>query len=249
MDHASHSSRSDAASCDPFATTRWSVVVAARGSGDESAAALEDLCQAYWYPIYAYIRRRSRDIHEAQDLTQAFFGQILEQRTIAAADQQRGRFRAFLLTACRRFLINESERTGAAKRGGGRRVLSLDFELGESRYGTQAVDTENPERIYEQQWALTLLGRVLERLQHEMTSKGKSDQFDVLKVFLSGTPRDGSLAAAAGQLGMSEGAAKVAAHRMRQRYRELLRGEIAATLADPSETEDEIRSLFAVLGG
>ncbi|MFG0333862.1 MAG: RNA polymerase sigma factor [Maioricimonas sp. JB049] len=248
MDHLSHSSRSDADQGDPFATTRWSLVVAARGSGDESTAALEDLCQAYWYPIYAYIRRRSRDVHEAQDLTQTFFGHVLEKGTIAAANQQRGRFRAFLLTACRRFLINEAERAGAAKRGGGCRTLSLDFELGESRYGTQAIDTDSPERLYEQQWALTLLGRVIERLRQEMSAKGKADQFEVLKTFLAGTPRDGRLAAAANRLGMSEGAVKVAAHRMRQQYRELLRSEIAGTLADPTETEDEIRSLFAILG-
>ncbi|MEW4527398.1 sigma-70 family RNA polymerase sigma factor [Maioricimonas sp. JC845] len=249
MDHSPHSVTDSPVADDPFATTRWSLVVAARGTGDASAAALEDLCRAYWYPIYAYIRRRTRDVHEARDLTQAFFGQILEKGTIAAADRQRGRFRAFLLTACRRFLINESERDRAAKRGGNVRILSLEYETGESRYGTQAVDTDTPERIFEQQWALTLLGRVLERLQSEMTAKGKADQFDVLKAFLSGTPRDGSLTAAANELGMSEGAVKVAAHRMRQRYRELLRSEIAGTLADPSETEDEIRSLFAVLGG
>jgi RNA polymerase sigma-70 factor (ECF subfamily) len=239
-------SRND--SHDPFATTRWSLVVAARGTDEASSAALADLAQAYWYPIYAFIRRRIPDVHAAQDLTQSFFERLLETNTIAAADRERGRFRAFLLTACKRFLANERAKARTVKRGGGVLHLSLDFELGESKYGTQAVDTLTPDRLFEQQWAITLLARVLDRLEQEMEARGKGDQFVHLKRLLSGAGRSGSIAAAARELGQSEGAVKVAAHRLRQRYRELLREEIAQTVAAPGEIDDEIRSLFAVLG-
>lgn len=233
---------------DPFVTTRWSLVVAAGGGDDASASALAELCAAYWYPIYAYIRRRTTDAHEAQDLTQSFFERLLERNTVAAADQERGRFRAFLLTACKRFVINERERGRAAKRGGGRRALSLDFELGESRYGALAVDPVTPEQLYEQQWAITLLAHVLKKLECEMDEKGKGRHFHQLKRLLAGAGRTAAIADVAEQLGQSEGAVKVAAHRLRKRYRELLRQEIAQTVADPHEVDEEIRSLFAVLG-
>lgn len=233
---------------DPFATTRWSLVVAARGTDEASSAALAELAQAYWYPIYAYVRRRTPDVHTAQDLTQSFFQRLLEKNTMAAADQERGRFRAFLLTACKRFLTNEHQKAHAVKRGGGVSHVSLDFELGESKYGTQAVDTLTPDRLFEQQWAMTLLARVLERLEQEMNAKGKGDQFVHLRRLLAGSGRTAAVSGVAGELGLSEGAVKVAAHRLRQRYRELLREEIGQTVADPDEVDDEIRSLFAVLG-
>lgn len=222
--------------------------MAARGTDETSSAALAELAQAYWYPIYAYIRRRTPDIHAAQDLTQSFFQRLLEKNTIAAADQERGRFRAFLLTACKRFLVNELEKAHAVKRGGGVPHLSLDFDLGESKYGTQAVDTLTPDRLFEQQWAITLLARVLERLEQEMETKGKGEQFVHLKRLLSGSGRSNAISSVARELGQTEGAVKVAAHRLRQRYRELLREEIAQTVASPGEVDDEIRSLFAVLG-
>jgi RNA polymerase sigma-70 factor (ECF subfamily) len=232
-----------------FATTRWSLVLgtAARDAA-ESRSALETLCRAYWYPIYAYIRRRVGDIHEGQDLTQSFFERLLEKGTIATADPQRGRFRAFLLTACQRFLINEWEKARAAKRGGGRSAVSLDFDLGESRYAVEAVDSLTPERLYEQQWAVTLLGRVLDELRAEYAAKRKETQFERLKEFLSGASRDREYASAAAVLGMTEAAVRVAAHRMRGRYRELLRAEIAQTLENPEDVDDEIRSLFSLLG-
>lgn len=232
-----------------FATTRWSLVVgAAQPDSPESHAALGTLCQSYWYPIYAYVRRRVSDLHEAQDLTQSFFARLLEQGTIARADPDRGRFRAFLLTACKRFLINEWEQGRAAKRGGDRRILSLDFDVGESRYSVEAVDTLTPERLYEQQWAITLLARVLDQLQAECAAKGKQSQFERLKGFLSGPSRTKPYATAAAELGMTEAAVKVAAHRLRTRYRELLRSEIAQTLQSPDDVDDEIRNLFVVLG-
>ncbi len=235
---------------DRFATTRWSLVLAA-GKPEASAdrSALQELCTAYWVPVYLYVRHRVADVHEAQDLTQAFFGHLLEQEKIAAADPQRGRFRSFLLTACRHFLINEWQKLRSAKRGGGEPLLSLDFDSGESRFSIVAVDDETPELLFERQWAITLLERVLERLCNEFEHQGKRSQFDVLKGFLTGQRTAGGYAEAAAQLGMSEGAVKVAAHRLRSKYRELLRAEIAQTVAGPDEVEDEIRRLFVVLGG
>ncbi len=241
--NSSTSDRSD------FATTRWSLVLTA-GEQDDSVSekALAELCQAYWYPIYAYVRRRLGDVHEAQDLTQAFFGQLLEKQTFRTADPNRGRFRAFLLTACKRFLINEWHKNRAAKRGGSTTQLSLDFPAGESWYSLEPADTLTAERVFERQWAITLLGRVLEQLKVECIAKGKGDHFEQLKPFLSGTKSAEVHDAAATALGISSGAAKVAAHRLRTRYRELLRNEIAQTLDRPDGVEDEIHNLFAVLG-
>jgi len=232
-----------------FATTRWSLVIAA-GEKDDPASekALAELCQAYWYPVYAYVRRRLGDVHEAQDLTQAFFERLLEKQTFRTADPSRGRFRAFLLTACKRFLINEWHKGRAAKRGGTAAPLSLDFPAGESRYSIEPADTLTAERLFEQQWVITLLARVLQKLKEECIAKGKDDHFKQLKAFLSGTKSADAYEAAAAALGISTGAAKVAAHRLRTRYRELLRSEIAQTLDRAEEVEDEIRNLFAILG-
>ncbi len=232
-----------------FQTTRWTIVLAAGKQVDgESAQALAELCQTYWYPVYAYVRRRVGDVHQAQDLTQAFFEQLLEKSTIATADPQRGRFRAFLLTACKRFLINEAQKANAEKRGGRRKRLPLDFDSGESRYSVVAVDSMTPERLFEQQWALTLLTQVLDALKNEYAVRGKQEHFEALKPFLSGRRSPDAYAAAAKALRLTDGAVKVAAHRMRQRYRELLRLRIAGTVEKPEDVDDEIRELFAVLG-
>ncbi len=233
---------------EPFNTTRWSIVLAAgRDQNTESSAgALETLCQSYWHPLYFYIRRRSNSLHEAQDMTQAFFERLLENRTLANADPDRGRFRAFLLTACKRFLANEWKKENAIKRGGGRRALSLDFDAAEDRYAIEAEESLTPEIVYEQQWAITLLGSVLEQLASEFDSRGKREQFEVLKPFLSGS-RSLTHAEAAAKLDMQEGAVKVAAHRMRTRYRELIRAEISQTVESPEHIDDEIRRLFEVL--
>ena len=233
-----------------FATTQWSVVLAC---GDrerpEATAALAQLCETYWYPLYTYVRRQVGDVHEAQDLTQAFLANFLEKELVAKADPERGRFRSYLLTACKRFLINEWHKARAAKRGGGQFTLSLDWESGESRFTQLDAETLTAEQLYEQQWAMTLLQRVMEQLRAEQEAKGKLAQFDVLKQFLAGATDEAGYGEAGKSLGISEGAAKVAAHRLRGRYRELLRKEIAQTVSEPDEVDDEIRSLFAVLSG
>jgi DNA-directed RNA polymerase specialized sigma24 family protein len=232
-----------------FSVTRWSMVLAAgHRSSPHSKQALESLCQTYWYPLYAYVRRRVPDVHEAQDLTQAFFASLLERDALQAADRERGRFRSFLLTAFKHFLADEWDKAKALKRGGGRRSIPLNLDSGESRYALEPVDELSPERLYEKQWALTFLDHVLSRLGEEFAAKGKETQFQALKPFLAGQPEPGGFDVAARTLGISEAAAKVAAHRARRRYREILRAEIAETVAGPQEVDDEIRQLRAALG-
>ena len=230
---------------DRFATTHWSMVVSA---GDrrspEVNRSLAILCENYWFPLYAFVRRAGHSAEDAQDLTQEFFVRLLDKQFLAAADRNKGRFRTFLLTAVKRFLANEYDRIQAKKRGGGQTILSL--ECLEARYCQEPADTLTPERIFEQQWALTLLNQVLARLQAEMTADGKTALFDALKDHLTGSQAVG-YATTAARLGMTEGAVKVAAHRLRQRYRELLREEIAQTVASPDEIEEEVRYLFACL--
>jgi RNA polymerase sigma-70 factor (ECF subfamily) len=231
-----------------FATTHWSLVVAAgRRSSPASATALADLCQRYWYPLYVYVRRRVADLDEARDLTQEFFARLLERNTLALADPDRGRFRSFLLTALKHFLINEWEKNKAQKRGGGRRALTLDFDSKESQLQLEPAHTWTPERLYERHWALTLLDQVLARLRGEYQGAGKGELFDQLKGFLLGESATATHASAGQVLGMTEGAVKVAAHRLRKRYRELLRQEVAQTVADKSEVDDELRALFRSL--
>jgi RNA polymerase sigma-70 factor (ECF subfamily) len=233
---------------EPFHTTRWSIVLAAgrEATSESSSSALETLCQTYWYPLYVYIRRRTGGVHEAQDVTQAFFERLLEKKTLANADPDRGRFRAFLLTACKRFVVNEWKKENTVKRGGGKATLSLDFEAAENRYSLEPTETLTPEILYEQQWAITLLDSVLDQLEAEFATRDKQAQFEVLKPFLSGS-KTLSQAEAGEQLGMQEGAVKVAVHRMRTRYRELIRAEIAQTVESPEQIDDEIRRLFEVL--
>jgi RNA polymerase sigma-70 factor (ECF subfamily) len=231
-----------------FATTQWSLVLAAGGEDSGSKQALAELCQAYWYPVYAYVRRRVSESHEAQDLTQEFFTRLLEMHSIENADPSRGRFRAFLLTACKRFLVNEWHKNRAVKRGGGQITLSLDFESGESKYNIEAVDTLTAERLFERQWAIALLARVMERLRKKFVNKEKVNHFDQLKRFISGSKGAEAYRATADKLGISEAAVKVAAHRLRGHYRDLLRSEISQTVDGPDEVDDEIRSLFEILG-
>jgi len=231
-----------------FVTTQWSAVLAA-GSSDtaQSRAALEQLCRGYWYPLYAHVRRRGYDAHSAQDLTQEFFVRLLGRDWIARADQARGRFRTFLLTALERFLANEWDKSRAQKRGGGVRPLSLQFDTAETRYGAEPADTHTPEQAFERRWAVTLLDAVLRRLEAEQHAEGKAEQFAALKQCLVGDRASlpyGQIAQAAG---LSEGAVKVAVHRLRQRYRELLRAEIAGTVASSDEVDAELRHLFNVL--
>ena len=228
-----------------FVSTHWSMVLAAgRRSLPASDEALESLCRAYWYPLYAFARRRLDDRHLAQDLTQDFFARLLEKDLLTAAQPERGRFRAFLLTAFKNFLTNEADKARAQKRGGGRVIFN--FQAGDSRYNLEPADAWTPERLFERQWALTLLDQVLSALRAEYAADGKEPLFEQLKSFLTGET-SASYAAVAPQLGMSEGALKVAAHRLRQSYRALLRREVGQTVADPQEIDDEIGRLFAAL--
>ena len=231
-------------SVDPFATTHWSLVLAARDHGDaESVRALEKLCHAYWPALYAYVRRRVNDIHEAQDLTQAFFQRLLEKNYLSQANPERGRFRGFLITSFKHFLSKEWDKARTQKRGGGHAVFSLDFASQDSSWN-ELSETLTAERLYQRQWAITLLNRVVNRLQREMERKGKGQQFHVLKEFLGGSAGS-SYTTAAVELGLRESAARMAASRMRGRYRELLRDEIAQTVSAPEDIDNEVEFLFA----
>lgn len=232
-----------------FATTRWSLVLEARGPvTPRSREALSALCGAYWYPLYAYVRRQGQRVEEAQDLTQEFFARLLEKDGMRGVRPERGKFRAYLLGALKHFLSNERDRARARKRGGGASPLSLELDNAEGRYGLEPVDRRTPEKLFEREWALALLEAVLTRLRGELARAGKGDLFERLKGFLAGEKGDLLYREAGTHLGMSEGAVKVAVHRLRRRYRELLKEEVSQTLADPAEVEDEIRCLFAALG-
>ena len=228
-----------------FATTRWSVVVSAGNTcSPNSQQALESLCEIYWLPLYAYVRRRVPDINEAQDLTQAFFAELLEKNYVAAADEERGQFRAFLITAFKNFLSKQREKNNAQKRGGGRTPISMDFDSAESSVSLEPSTDLTAEQIYDQQWTIALLGRILQRLKQEFDETGKSKQFEVLKGFVIGDHAGTTYADAAMQLNMSEAATRKTASRMRSRYRELLQEEIAQTVSTRADVNDEIRSLF-----
>jgi len=229
-----------------FPTTRWTMVIAA---GDphrkETQSALVSLCENYWYPLYAYLRRRGYPADQAQDLTQEFFIRMLEGRYLDRADPEKGRFRSFLLTCMKFFVADEEDRNRALKRGGGA-VLPLELSSGEELYQREPAHDETPERIFERRWALSVLDRVVERLRCEFVQHGCPEHFDRLKVFLLGQS-DAPYSALAREMNTSEGALKVAIHRLRKRYRELFRQEIADTVADPGEVESELRFLAAAL--
>jgi DNA-directed RNA polymerase specialized sigma24 family protein len=231
-----------------FATTHWSLIAAA---ADEDAlrarAALEELCRTYWFPIYAFVRRQGFDSDRSQDLTQEFFTRFLERDFLAAADRGQGKFRSFLLACCKHFLANERDRDHAQKRGGGRVHVPIDSSLADSRYSNEPAHDQTAEKLFERRWACALLEQVLARLRLEFESPEKQRQFELLKGFLTGGGNT-SHADVASELGMSAGAVKIAAHRLRRRYRELLREEIGRTVAEPDQIEDEIRALFAALG-
>jgi RNA polymerase sigma factor (sigma-70 family) len=232
----------------PFATTQWSVVLAAghRGSA-EAAAALERLCSLYWVPLFAFVRRQGHSVEEAEDLTQAFFTRLIEKEVLSEADRSRGRFRTFLLTSCQNFLANERDRTFAAKRGGGRTLLSIDVPAAEARYQRAMAHDETPERLYDRQWCLTLLARVLDDLRDEYVAAGKERIFERLRGFLTMDDDAGSHAEAAHDLEMTIAAVKVAVHRLRKRYRDALREHVSATVASPDEVEEERRYLLKTL--
>ncbi len=233
-----------------FATTRWSQVLAA-GRADTRGAreALSRLCESYWYPLYAYVRRWGYDADQAQDLTQEFFARLLEKHYLRAADPTRGRFRSFLLASLKHFLANERDRAGAIKRGGRTIVLPLEIENAEGRYSLEPPDNETPETIYERRWALTLLERTLARLSREFEAGGKRALFTRLEGYLTGEQETLPYAELAAELGMSEGAVKVMIHRLRRRFGALLREEVGDTVSTPADVDDEIRELFRALKG
>jgi len=240
--------RSTAAGARGFATTRWTVVLCAGDVGSpEARDALDQLCRTYWYPLYAYARRHGHASHDAQDLTQEFFARLLEKRCLQDVDRQKGRFRSFLLSALKHFLANEWDRRRAQKRGGGRVHVPIDGVSAEGFYAREAARSESPEKLFDRRWALALLDQVLARLSDEQAASGKSRQFDALKGCLTAGRGALRYAELAHGLGMTENALKVAVHRLRKRFRELLRAEIAHTVASEAEIDEEIRHLFAAL--
>jgi DNA-directed RNA polymerase specialized sigma24 family protein len=233
-----------------FPTTCWSRVAHASDPSDpEAGLALEGLCRDYWYPLYAFIRRRGFGPDDAGDLVQSFLADLLERRDLAGADRERGRFRAYLRAACAHFLAHQRDRDRALKRGGGRRTISIDLPAAEGRYGREPAHELTPERLFERRWALDLLGHVLSRLEAEAVESGKGKLFSHLRPMLEGDDRAESYRDVGTAVGLSEGAVKVAAHRMRTRYRELLREEVGRTVVDPDEVDAELSDLIVSLAG
>jgi RNA polymerase sigma factor (sigma-70 family) len=231
-----------------FATTHWSVVLTAgRPESTDYQQALETLCRTYWFPLYVFLRRQGNDASQAEDYTQAFLAFLLEKQALGKADPKRGRFRSFLLASLKNFMANERARGQALKRGGGRKVLSLDIENAERRYALKPVDELSPEKLFARSWALTVLDRTMGRLQAEAAAAQKRKLFGALRVYLTADKGSVPYRRMAAELDMSEGAVRVAAHRLRRRYRELLRDEIAQTVTTEDQIDQEIRDLFAAL--
>jgi RNA polymerase sigma-70 factor (ECF subfamily) len=231
-----------------FATTRWTMVLnAGRADSPEAAQALAELCRTYWYPLYAYVRRQGFDVHTAQDLTQEFFGKLLEKNYVGLAERKRGRFRWFLLTAFKCFLANEWDRARAQKRGGGQQPLSLDELSAEQRYALEPADTLSADQLYDRRWALDLLDHVRARLRAEYAATDKAQRFACLEHYLPGDQAPPPHAEAARILGLTENAVKQEIHRLKKRFGELLREAIAQTIAHPDELEDEIHYLIDVV--
>ena len=242
-------SDSTSGSAQTFATTHWSVVLAARqGEPSEANAALEKLCRVYWYPLYAFLRREGRNPHDAQDLTQEFFARLLQGKFLANVGPQKGKFRSFLLAALKNFLCDEWDKVRAEKRGGGQRLISLDDHNAEELYLLEPDPGAPAEQIFEKRWALALLAQALARLRQEFADAGKIREFDHLKVFLSTLTSDRAYDAVAVELEVAVDTVAVKVHRLRQRYGELIREEIAHTVGSPAEIEDELQHLFNAIG-
>ncbi len=231
-----------------FPPTQWTVILTAGGTpSPESAAALERLCESYWYPLYAFIRRSGYAPPDAEDLTQEFFARLLAHNWIAHADRERGRFRSFLLLAIKRFLANEWAKAKTLKRGGKAQRVSLNFDTAETRYRQEPADTRTPEQLFEKQWAMALLAKVLKRLREDYAADGKGPLFETLEPCLVGKGESQPYVSLAMNLGISEAAVKMAVSRLRERYRACLREEIGQTVASPHEIAEELRHLFRVL--
>jgi RNA polymerase sigma-70 factor (ECF subfamily) len=232
-----------------FAVTRWTVVLAAAAdqSGAERRSALEELAAAYWFPLYAFIRRQGHSAPQAEDLTQDFFARLLEKKSLATVDRDKGKFRSFLLASVKNFLANEWDKSQSQKRGGGQTLVALDAMDAETRYALEPSDELTPERLFERRWALAVLDQVLARLRKEYFDRGDGPLFEAVKGCLTGAAEVSSHADTARRLGLTEGAVKMAALRLRKRYRKLLRAEIAETVASPELVDEEIRFLLECL--
>jgi DNA-directed RNA polymerase specialized sigma24 family protein len=232
-----------------FRSTHWSIVLAAGDSqSQEATGALEKLCRAYWYPLYAFVRRQGWNEHDSQDLTQAFFAYLLEKKGFVRAAPEKGKFRSFLLASLTNFLNNERDKRQRLKRGGGLEILPLEIERGESRHLAEPGGGDSPERIFERQWAQTVIEQSATRLQAEFTAAGQAERFAVLKDFLMGDAERLSYTEAGAQLGMSVPAVTSAIHRFRARFRDVFHNEIAQTLDNRENIDEEIRHLLSVLG-
>jgi RNA polymerase sigma-70 factor (ECF subfamily) len=230
-----------------FATTHWSVVlIAGQRELPQATEALEKLCRTYWYPLYVYVRRQGNSPEDAQDLTQDFFSRLLEKNYLAKADRDRGKFRTFLLVSMKNFMFNEWKRAGRLKRGGGLEFLSMDANAAEDRYAAEPAGESNPDAAYEERWAVTLIEQVLAALRHEYSAADKARLFEELKGFIWGDKSSAPYAEIGQELNLTEGNVKVAVHRLRQRFRELLRAEVAQTVARPEDIDGELRHLISV---
>jgi len=231
-----------------FTTTHWSVVLAAgRDDSPQAATALDRLCQTYWYPLYAFARRSGLTEPDAQDATQSFFTHLLEKSLLARADPQRGRFRTFLLTSFKNHLGQARLKAAAQKRGGGVEIFSLDDTAAEERYRREPVDPQSPDRLYERRWAIALIEKVLGQLESDYAAAGKATLFAAIKPYLTGDRGTSTGRELGQQLGVREGTARVALHRLRERYAELFRAEVAQTVATPEELEEELRHIRDIL--
>ncbi|MFI5381613.1 MAG: RNA polymerase sigma factor [Tepidisphaerales bacterium] len=232
-----------------FLTTHWSIVLAAGSEGSSRAVeAMQRLCRAYWYPLYAYIRRRGNAAHDAQDLTQEFFALLLQRHDLADVRREKGRFRSFLLASLDHFLANERKKANRLKRGGGRIIVSIDPVSAEHRYAQEPWHDLSPDKLFERRWAMTLLEQAINHLRQEFLIADKLPLFERLKVYLTGDQNGPAYADMGAQLGLGEAAVKMAVSRLRRRYREVLRAEIAQTVASAEDIEDEIHHLFAAVG-
>ncbi len=232
-----------------FTATHWSVVLmAGQASSPQAAEALEKLCRTYWYPLYAYVRRQGHSPHDAQDLTQEFFARLLARNYLGTVGREKGKFRSFLLAALNHFMADERDRARADKRGGGRALISLNEDDAETRYQADLASPLTPDKIFEKRWATTLLEQAFAKLREESVAAGNAERFDRLKVFLQEGTDAGDYAAVGSELGMAANTAAAAVHRLRQRYKNLVRAEVANTVASPDEIKEEMNYLLAALG-
>lgn len=245
MHHKTNKTAQDAR----FSETHWSLVVAAGGKNARSEQALQQLCQTYWFPLYAFVRREGYSQHDAEDYTQTFLARLIASDDLIAIDRKKGRFRSFLLACMKHFLANEREKSRAQKRGGGEPVLSIDFANAESMYAAEPSHDLSPDKLFDRRWAMTVLDQAMARLKAEMASQGKEDYFEQMKIFLTGGKGDVRYATISAQLEISEAAVKTAVHRMRNRYRKLLGAEIADTVEKKQDVEQELRDLRLALAG